>query len=316
MENLEEEIEALGGEEEPEPEAFSEPPPIILPFARRDLERLRLMMLAQRKLRAVDAAPSARQALAGKTYFGEALRWAEIHGRPGGPGRWSSTGRGWRASLPSPARPRGRPPKPKADAEAAALAGEEAPSPPPSPTRGPLGRPAPDIRSRRIQPMTTLSEPELTARLARLPGWERQGHEIRRTFAFADFKEAMAFVNRVADLAEGMDHHPDIDIRYSKVTLALTHPRRRRPHRPRLRPGGEGRGVKALSSAPPDSWGASWCRCSAETWPGPGTCRTSTPRTPRRWPGWWSEFDRTSSSTRRRTTRSTRRRPSRTWRWR
>ena len=70
--------------------------------------------------------------------------------------------------------------------------------------------------------MTTLSDGEVTACLARLPGWERQGHEIRRTFAFADFKEAMAFVNRVADLAEGMDHHPDIDIRYSKVTLALT----------------------------------------------------------------------------------------------
>lgn len=70
--------------------------------------------------------------------------------------------------------------------------------------------------------MTTLSDDDVTARLARLPGWEREGHEIRRTFAFADFKEALAFVNRVADLAEGMDHHPDIDIRYSKVTLALT----------------------------------------------------------------------------------------------
>lgn len=70
--------------------------------------------------------------------------------------------------------------------------------------------------------MTPLSDGDVTTRLARLPGWERQGHEIRRTFAFADFREAMAFVNRVADLAEAMDHHPDIDIRYSKVTLALT----------------------------------------------------------------------------------------------
>lgn len=70
--------------------------------------------------------------------------------------------------------------------------------------------------------MTTLSDDDVTVRLARLPGWEREGQEIRRTFAFADFKEALAFVNRVADLAEGMDHHPDIDIRYSKVTLALT----------------------------------------------------------------------------------------------
>ncbi len=44
---------------------------------------------------------------------------------------------------------------------------------------------------------------------------------IRRTFTFADFRTAMAFVNRVADAAEAADHHPDIDIRYSKVTLAL-----------------------------------------------------------------------------------------------
>jgi 4a-hydroxytetrahydrobiopterin dehydratase len=70
--------------------------------------------------------------------------------------------------------------------------------------------------------MTPLSDAAVAERLARLPGWERQGDEIRRTFAFADFVEALAFVNRVAELAEAMNHHPDIDIRYSKVTLALT----------------------------------------------------------------------------------------------
>jgi 4a-hydroxytetrahydrobiopterin dehydratase len=70
--------------------------------------------------------------------------------------------------------------------------------------------------------MKPLSEAEITDRLARLPDWERHGSEIRRTFAFTDFKGAMSFVNRVAELAEAMDHHPDIDIRYAKVTLALT----------------------------------------------------------------------------------------------
>ena len=70
--------------------------------------------------------------------------------------------------------------------------------------------------------MRTLTETEIEERLARLPGWERRGQEIRRTWAFADFRGAMAFVNRVADLAEAADHHPDIDIRYSKVTLALS----------------------------------------------------------------------------------------------
>jgi 4a-hydroxytetrahydrobiopterin dehydratase len=70
--------------------------------------------------------------------------------------------------------------------------------------------------------MTLLTETEIEERLARLPGWERRGNEIRRTWAFADFRGAMAFVDRVADLADSADHHPDIDIRYSKVTLALS----------------------------------------------------------------------------------------------
>jgi 4a-hydroxytetrahydrobiopterin dehydratase len=70
--------------------------------------------------------------------------------------------------------------------------------------------------------MDLLSETEIQHRLSRLAGWERRGQEIRRTWAFADFKAAMVFVNRVAGLAEAADHHPDIDIRYSKVTLVLS----------------------------------------------------------------------------------------------
>ncbi len=70
--------------------------------------------------------------------------------------------------------------------------------------------------------MTPLSEDEIRRRLALLPGWERRGSEIRRTFSFADFKTALAFVNRVGEMAEGMNHHPEIDIRYSRVSLALT----------------------------------------------------------------------------------------------
>jgi 4a-hydroxytetrahydrobiopterin dehydratase len=70
--------------------------------------------------------------------------------------------------------------------------------------------------------MTPLTETEIRERLAQVAGWERRGQEITRTFAFPDFKDAIAFVNRVAALADAMDHHPDIDIRYSKVTLTLT----------------------------------------------------------------------------------------------
>jgi 4a-hydroxytetrahydrobiopterin dehydratase len=70
--------------------------------------------------------------------------------------------------------------------------------------------------------MTLLTDGEIQERLARLPGWERRGDEIRRTWDFAGFPAAIAFVNRVAALADAADHHPDIDIRYSKVTLVLS----------------------------------------------------------------------------------------------
>ena len=70
--------------------------------------------------------------------------------------------------------------------------------------------------------MKTLSDDEIKTRLARLQGWARQESSIQRTFSFDDFEGAMAFVNRVAELAEAADHHPDIDIRYSKVTLTLS----------------------------------------------------------------------------------------------
>jgi 4a-hydroxytetrahydrobiopterin dehydratase len=70
--------------------------------------------------------------------------------------------------------------------------------------------------------MTPLDDDEITSRLARLPGWQRRGSEITRSWQFADFKGSIAFVTRVADLAESANHHPDIDIRYSKVTLTLS----------------------------------------------------------------------------------------------
>ena len=53
-------------------------------------------------------------------------------------------------------------------------------------------------------------------------GWSREGETITRTFEHKDFKEALAFVNAVGDVAEAANHHPDIDIRWNKVTLALT----------------------------------------------------------------------------------------------
>jgi 4a-hydroxytetrahydrobiopterin dehydratase len=68
----------------------------------------------------------------------------------------------------------------------------------------------------------TLTEGEIGAALLRLPGWERDENAIRKTFVFDGFPLAMEFVNAVAAEAEAADHHPDIDIRWNKVTLYLT----------------------------------------------------------------------------------------------
>src|ERR1035437_5045033 len=58
--------------------------------------------------------------------------------------------------------------------------------------------------------------------LATVPQWARNGETISRAFAFKDFPAAMKFVNAVAELAEQAQHHPDVDIRWNKVTLAFT----------------------------------------------------------------------------------------------
>ena len=58
--------------------------------------------------------------------------------------------------------------------------------------------------------------------LASYPEWELRGEELHRTFVLRDFGEAIGFVAQVALAAEKADHHPDIDIRWNKVTLVLT----------------------------------------------------------------------------------------------
>ncbi len=70
--------------------------------------------------------------------------------------------------------------------------------------------------------MEKLSENEIQAALADVPEWGEVGGEIQRTFQFSDFKQAMEFVNKVAEAAESAQHHPDILIRYNKVTLTIS----------------------------------------------------------------------------------------------
>jgi len=69
--------------------------------------------------------------------------------------------------------------------------------------------------------MSPLSESEISTRLASIPSWQVQKGELVRTFTFKDFRGSLAFVNHVGDLAEKAGHHPDIDIRYNRVRLAL-----------------------------------------------------------------------------------------------
>ena len=69
--------------------------------------------------------------------------------------------------------------------------------------------------------MEKLSQEQLETALVTLPEWHLQDGQLVREWKFAGFVEAIAFVGRVADLAETMNHHPDIDIRYDRVRLAL-----------------------------------------------------------------------------------------------
>jgi 4a-hydroxytetrahydrobiopterin dehydratase len=70
--------------------------------------------------------------------------------------------------------------------------------------------------------MAVLSTSEIEERLQHLPGWALIEGEIVRQATFKDFLSAMEFVDQVAVMAENEQHHPDIDIRYNKVKLALT----------------------------------------------------------------------------------------------
>ncbi|MFI5251121.1 MAG: 4a-hydroxytetrahydrobiopterin dehydratase [Bacteroidota bacterium] len=70
--------------------------------------------------------------------------------------------------------------------------------------------------------MPLLSNQQITSELQSLKGWTLKGKEITKTFDKKDFIRAIGFVNSVALYAEKFNHHPDIDIRWNTVTLALS----------------------------------------------------------------------------------------------
>jgi len=63
---------------------------------------------------------------------------------------------------------------------------------------------------------------EVQSRLIELPGWELGQSAITREYRFKNFVEAMSFVNKIADIANAEDHHPDIFISYSRVRVELS----------------------------------------------------------------------------------------------
>ncbi len=68
--------------------------------------------------------------------------------------------------------------------------------------------------------MAVLSETELTEKLGAIRGWVYLDGKLQKTFSFPDFEKAMEYVNQLAMVIHKQDHHPDIHIRYSKVTIA------------------------------------------------------------------------------------------------
>ena len=70
--------------------------------------------------------------------------------------------------------------------------------------------------------MSTLDPDTVRARLGDLDGWELDGDTIRREFTFDGFRAAIDFINRIADLADDANHHPELTNVYSTVTVVLT----------------------------------------------------------------------------------------------
>jgi 4a-hydroxytetrahydrobiopterin dehydratase len=70
--------------------------------------------------------------------------------------------------------------------------------------------------------LPVLSDIEIQRRLGTLKGWSRRGDAITKTFTFRGFPESAAFVGRLVEPAESMNHHPDVDVRYNKVTISLS----------------------------------------------------------------------------------------------
>ncbi len=67
-----------------------------------------------------------------------------------------------------------------------------------------------------------LSDLDIQRALGKLSGWSRRGDALQKTYRFRTFRAGIDFVNRAAAIADRVDHHPDIDIRYTKILCSLS----------------------------------------------------------------------------------------------
>jgi 4a-hydroxytetrahydrobiopterin dehydratase len=70
--------------------------------------------------------------------------------------------------------------------------------------------------------MSKLSEAQIGDELKSLTGWEYQDNSLRKLYRFAEFMDGIRFINRVAEMAEAADHHPDIHVNYTRVTFTCS----------------------------------------------------------------------------------------------
>ena len=73
-----------------------------------------------------------------------------------------------------------------------------------------------------MPPTPRLSDIDIQRELGRLPGWSRRGDVLVKTYQFPTFRGGIDFVTRIARAADAADHHPDIDIRYTKIVVTLS----------------------------------------------------------------------------------------------
>jgi 4a-hydroxytetrahydrobiopterin dehydratase len=70
--------------------------------------------------------------------------------------------------------------------------------------------------------MAKLEKAEIERRLSALPGWEFKDNAIRKQYRFKEFMDGIRFLNKVAEMAEAADHHPDVQINYTRVTFTCS----------------------------------------------------------------------------------------------